>query len=195
MKKERFKAKAFGMVIIFAVLLLGGIMYSCFLKGSDNSFRIIYSDILNLTDLPSMWTEPELYRSKLPKIYSKTQLGDPIPFTRIVYGKGLTVKSMGHGFEYSATEEHAFALRIESYLDLYFYADFRDKGDAEDFYQDILDYGMIEDPYGARFVTERKLQSGVTKVPSEEFADYQRTICVTAPKELIKGWYTVSFEI
>ena len=56
-----------------------------------------------------------------------------MPFTRIVYGKGLTVKSKGHGFEYSATDEHAFALRIESYLDLYFYADFRDKGDAEDF--------------------------------------------------------------
>lgn len=154
-------------------------------------FVSVYKDILAVADNPERMNDSILAETKLPKLWDKTTDDGYVEWRTVIYGLGTTVSDTDRTFSYSAGDAHVFALRITMGMDPQINIDFRDQGDALWFYKNIVDYGMVEDKFNTRYVTDKRLSPGVTKV--DDLSQYARTIGVQMPKRTSFGWYTIAF--
>ena len=101
----------------------------------------------SVVDNPAKMDENKLAESKLPKLWDKSAVIDSMEKRVVVYGKGLNVKpaANNYGFVYEKTSPHAFALQITTFMDPEVSVDFANKDDADKFYAEIVDFGMVED--------------------------------------------------
>lgn len=182
----RAAAKAWALVLLAASLAC-----SCGTR-QELSFEPVYKDMLNVVDHPERMDESVLAGTGLHKLWDKAAVIDSMPKRTVVYGSGLCVKPAENDkFTYIKESPHAFALRIESFMDPEVSVDFASKEDADKFYGEIADFGMVEDDFGCRYVTDKRLSPGVAKV--KDFTKYARTICVRKPSRADNGWYSVAF--
>lgn len=177
------------------MVLTGALLAVLFAVSCKNecAFEPVYKDMLDVVDNPAKMDEKKLAESKLSKLWDKSAVIDSMEKRVVVYGKGLNVKpaANNYGFVYEKTSPHAFALQITTFMDPEVSVDFANKDDADKFYAEIVDFGMVEDEFNCRFVTEKRLSPGVTKI--KNYDAYARTICVQKPAKREDGWYTIVF--
>lgn len=179
-------------VKVWALILLAAVLTNSCNTRQEITFEAVYKDMLNVVDHPERMDESVLAETGLHKLWDKAAVIDSMPKRTVVYGSGLCVKQSGSdGFTYIKDSPHAFALRIESFMDPEVSVDFANKEDADKFYGEITDFGMVEDDFGCRYVTDKRLSPGEAKV--KDFAEYGRTICVQKPSKTDNGWYSVVF--
>ena len=161
------------------MVLTGALLAVLFAVSCKNecAFEPVYKDMLDVVDNPAKMDENKLAESKLPKLWDKSAVIDSMEKRVVVYGKGLNVKpaANNYGFVYEKTSPHAFALQITTFMDP----------------EVSVDFGMVEDEFNCRFVTEKRLSPGVTKI--KNYDAYARTICVQKPAKREDGWYTIVF--
>ncbi len=175
------------LLVLFAAVLA----FSCNTR-QEFSFEAVYKDMLNVVDHPEKMDESVLAETGLHKLWDMAAVIDSMPKRTVVYGSGLCVKQTENdGFTYIKDSPHAFALRIESFMDPEVSVDFASKEDADRFYGEITDFGMVEDDFGCRYVTDKRLSPGVAE--EKDFGKYNRTICVQKPSRAGNGWYSVVF--
>lgn len=167
-------------------------------KAETLRFADVYADFMSIIDNPDSVVGKSMASCHLPKVYQDTVRADSVNSIKkavLIFASGAKADLSHYGERYNSkdVDEHAVGVRIESYFDPEVYVDFRDKQDADKFYEDIEDYGVIEDMRGNRFVTEKKIGPGITQVNDDEINKYARTICVNRPRQIMKGWYTIVF--
>lgn len=161
-------------------------------------FDKVYSDFIAIIDNPDSSAGNVLKKSGLKRIFSGRIVPsgkDTVRKSVVIYASGVKAAVKGTEQRYSteSASEHAMGVRIEEYFDPEVYVDFRDPHDAEEFYKQIENYGMLADRYGNKYVTEQRIGKVVKNASEDEFAKYLRTIRVYPPRQLLKGWYTVAF--
>lgn len=185
-RRVRHLASSLTLVLLFAALFV-----SCSSGRRVPTFYSVYKDMLAIADNPERMNDSILAETKLPKLWDKTNNDGYVEWRTVIYGLGTAVSDTDKTFSYHATDAHAFALRFKMGMDPQIYIDFRNQSDALWFYKSIVDFGMVEDKFHCRFVTDRHLTPGVTKV--DDLSQYARTIGVQMPKRTSFGWYTIAF--
>lgn len=164
-------------------------------KGGHPSFDILFTDILAVVDNPDSARGATLRGTRLERLCDDSADVDGMKESVVVYGRGTKAKAGGEwGAKYSSRpDDHAMALRIVTLSDPEVYIDFRSRDDADAYYKEILERGVVQEQSGLLFVTEQKLQSGITKLAPGDYAKYERMIHVSPPREIMKGWHTIAF--
>ncbi len=166
------------------------VLFSCTSKNEIPTFEEVYPQVLTIVDNPDSTDSNVFSNCNITKLYDAKWEEDSMPMRMVIYGNGMKVNGDKANYHYTCSTEKAFAISISMFMDPIINFKFKSKEAADKFYNEILDYGVVEDNFNCIFVTDKKLKPGITKV--KDLSDYSRCIGITKPQKTDDGLYSIS---
>ena len=128
-------------------------------------------------------------KCRFVEIINDTIEGEDFDEITIVYGAG--VSRIGDTYEVSAQNDHARYLWYDQSNSTGAGLCFKNEKEAEDFWQEALNYGLLLDEYGGGFVPVVRLPFGSRNLESDDWGGtYEPQYHVNPPKKS-DGWYYI----